>query len=784
MDASKHTASRFTLSQNWRSEPELITAINAIFSSGKFPFIYEEIPFEPVKAAVKKDRDFLKIDNIQKPPFQLWYLDATKISENDKSISKTEARTRIYQAVAAEISRLLNLSQEKRIKVGARPLKEQDIAVLVRRNAEALQMQQALSDLNIPSVLYSTNNLFDSYEAMEVQRILASIVEPNNDDLLRAALATDMLGVTGEEIDRLMEDETEWESWLIKFKNYHDNWNRRGFISMFRSFLSDQGVLPRLMAFPDGERRATNVLHLAEVLHQISVEKKLGTSELLKWLSEQRDPHTPRLEEHQLRLETDENAVKLATVHKSKGLEYPVVFCPFTWDGSRIKGSTDYLAFHDESDKMKLTIDLGSENKEENQILAEKELLAENLRLLYVALTRAKHRCYLVWGRFNEAETSAPAYLFHQSPYASNESLVQETGSRFREMNDKTVHAELEKIAAKSNGTIGISNMEVEAGQKYAPKQERKENLIFQPFRTHIDSDWRISSYSSFVSRISYAAEIADYDYGLLSEQEALEITEETRTEKELTGIISFPKGTKAGIFFHKIFELINFEQGVSPSNIEIIDRKLMEYGFDPKWNNDVVELTQKVLTVTLASDYDKFTLSQIHHQQRLNELEFYFPLKTISSKSLKNIFKKYAGYEFSENFPENIERLDFVPMRGFMKGFIDLVFQFKDRFYIIDWKSNFLGERLEDYELKKLKKIMENEFYILQYYIYTVALHQYLKTRILDYDYNTHFGGVYYIFLRGVAPEMGIDYGVYRDRPSADFINELCEDLITSRHS
>ena len=778
MDAAQHAEFRHTLSQNWRSEPGLIAAQNTIFENADSPFIYNEIPFEPVRAAEKKDREFLKINGKSDSPLQLWYLDASKIGNGDKAIPKTNAREVIYKAVAAEISNLLNLAKQKKAIIGTRPIKEEDIAVLVRRNTEALMMQQALIDLNISSVLYSTNNLFDSREAMEVQRILASIAEPNNDKLLKAALTTDILGIKGEEIDYLMEVESAWEAWLIKFRNYYEVWNRRGFVQMFRYFLSEEKVLPRLMNFPDGERRNTNVLHLSEILHQVSVERKFRITALLKWLSEQRDPRTQRLEEHQLRLESDEKAVKVVTVHKSKGLEYHVIFCPFTWDGSKIKSSIDHFVFHDEKDNMKLTLDLGSEHREQNRIYAEKELLAENLRLLYVALTRAKNRCYLIWGRINEAETSAPAYLFHQLQSPTSENSLQQTSARFKQMSDEEIYSELERIADRSNGTISLSHIRTDKREKYSPGRETKEQLIYQKFGGNIDSGWRIASYSSLVSRLSHAAEIADYDHEEVSGDAGQEIYQKTG---ELSGIASFPRGTKTGIFFHSIFELIDFEQKDPSSLIELLDTMFKQYGIDPHLQEDVFEMIQKVLSMPLEPDNLDFTLSKIKSQHRLHELEFYFPLKNISPNKLKALFKKYAGTEFSDQYPEQIEKLNFAPMRGFMKGFIDLVFQYDDRFFIVDWKSNFLGDKIENYEFNRLKEVMEEELYILQYHIYTVALDQYLRMRMPEYNYEKHFGGVYYIFLRGVEPELGYNYGVYRDRPSSDFINELGEELIDS---
>ena len=644
-------------------------------------------------------------------------------------------------------------------------------------------MQEFLRDLRIPSVLYSADNLFYSHEAMEVERVLRAFSDPNNENLLRAALATDMMGLRGEDLDILLKDETGWEKWLLAFREYHNLWKDRGFIFMFRRFLSREGVLPRLISFFDGERRATNILHLAEILHRISLEKNFTMPGFLKWLSEQKDENTPGSEEHQLRLESDEKAVRLATIHKSKGLEYPVVFCPFTWSDSRIKNSKKSFLFHDESDNMRLTLDLGSEAMDQNRVFAEKELLAENLRLLYVALTRAKSRCYLAWGRFNEAGTSAPAYLFHQPESGGKDSdIVSAVSERFKSLDDDSALAELKTLPDASSGAIRLSPMPMEAGEEYLSLSGEKAVLACKEFSGEIDRRHYISSFSSLISGRFPGAELADRDrVGRLDFPDRRQFPEADLKEMP-SDIFCFPRGTKAGTFFHDIFEHLDFNREDAAQTKKLVADKLQEYGFELTWQESLTSMIRKVLSAPLNSENNDFTLSCIRDQERLNELEFYFPLNSISKEKLKSIFEKYVTPELSPDFPEHIDRLNFAPLKGFMKGFIDLVFRFQDRFYLVDWKSNFLGSRVEDYSREALSMTMEKEFYFLQYHIYAVALNQYLKARMPEYNYETHFGGVYYIFLRGVDPKKGNNFGIYRDRPSGSLINELSENLVVEK--
>ncbi len=777
MRAAGHVNSRYTLTKNWRSESGLITGVNTIFSNRENPFIYEAIPFEPSTSKERKEQEFLRIDGKSEPPFHFWFVDARQVAESGKPITKGLARELIPAATAGEIYRLIDLGKKGKALIGNNPLREADIAVLVRTNNEARLVQEALTDLGVPSVLHSMGNLFDTDEAVEMTRVLAAVAEPNHEQMLRVALATDMLGVGGEDLERLMRDETGWEDWLVRFREYYEMWERHGFIRMFRYFLLREKVRTRLLSFPDGERRLTNMLHLSEVLHQESTERKLGMVGLLKWLRQQRDPDSPRLEEHQLRLESDANAVKIVTIHKSKGLEYPIVFCPFNWGGSQIGENEEFL-FHDGDDDWRLNLVLNPQDNP-NRVFAEKEILAENLRLLYVSLTRAKNRCYLVWGRFNEAGTSALAYLLHP-PDGKSENIVEATGEKFEGLTDADIHRELAALTRKAKGAIQLSDMPMAPGKEQLPPPEGKEELVFQEFSGSIRRDWQIASFSLLLSgrqkeaerSIPAAIDLPDYDQEINAE--------ETIPVQEPKGIFAFPKGARPGTLLHDIFEHIDFAEKDLSSIKTIVTGKLKEYGFESHWQETVCEMVQKVLAAPLQMEKNGLTLSCIEMKDRLTELEFYFPLQPITPKKLKKVFAEHAGPEIADRFPQQIENLNFVPAQGFMKGFMDLVFQWQGRFFLADWKSNYLGSRVEDYGHRALLKEMEENFYFLQYHLYTLALHQYLKKRLPDYAYEKHFGGVFYIFLRGVSPESGPEFGIYRDLPRKELIDALSSELIT----
>ncbi len=781
LHAISQVETKFTLKENWRSDPQLINAVNTIFSHVKDPFVFEGIKFQEASAAKNKEADPLIIAGIPEPPLQLWFLDAAKLENNrltkrGKFIKKSEARELILSAVGAKIVDLLHQGKEKQAFIRQRPIKEQDIAVLVRTNREAVLMQHVLSELKVPSVLYTTGNLFDSREAYELLRILEGIAEPHDEKLIKAALTTDILGIQGEELENLLAHDAEWTACLNKFTEYHARWRMHNFFSMFRYLLFHEKMRVRLVSFSDGERRLTNVLHLAEVLNQEEHQKQLTMGGLTKWLSEQINSGLPRLEEHQLRLETDEYAVKIVTIHKSKGLEYPVVFCPFLWDKSKIKNSNEPFVFHDNAE---LTLDLGSEHKNENRALAEKEILSENLRLLYVALTRARNCCYMVWGRFHEAGSSAMSYLFHLGEKNDEKNIVDAIETSFNDLTNDQMKEGLKNLETEAQGAIGIHEIPEPVTIGYMPFKEENEKLSLRLFSGHIDRSWKISSFSSLAtekqplleSQIYSFPELPDYDQKIQSER---------IPEKEPAGIFAFPRGAKAGSFMHDLFEHLDFTEKDDAVIKTLVAEKLILYGFDISWQETIFDMIKKVLSVPFHPDQKDLTLSSMPASKKVSELEFYFPLQTLSSEKLKNIFLKYGNENLPRDFPEQIENLRFAPARGFMRGFIDLVFQFQDSFYVIDWKSNFLGTNVEDYHHKKLTTVMSEEYYHLQYLLYTVALDKYLSKQVSNYRYEKHFGGVFYLFLRGIDPEKGSAFGIYHTRPSEKLIHGLSQNLIT----
>ena len=808
LTASQQVDAVYTLDANWRSDPVLIRAVNTLFLHRENPFVFPEIAFRPARAGKGVIAERLTINGCSDPPLQCWFMDSGFGDDGKKPVPKGIARPRIARSVAAEIARLLLLGRQKLAMIGERPLQEGDIAILVRTNREARLCRECLAELRVPAVLHSTGDLFATSEALEMERLLLAVLSPDREDLLLAALATDMIGCDLAALDALRRDERTWETRREAFRSYHDLWEKGGFLKMFRLFLDREQVRGRLLTFRDGERRLTNCLHLSEVLHREVGERKLGMAALVKWLAEKRDSGSAGDEEHQLRLESDAQAVRIVTIHKSKGLQYPVVFCPFPWGGPADRD--DALCYHDPADHGPIC-DLGSDAYPDHRQRARREGLAEEVRLFYVALTRARNRCTFVWGRINGVGTSAPAYLFHGDGDA--EDIVGDTEKRYQSLSGRDIFDELKKVAGKSDGAMELLEMPSgtdavdwegpEGGdtmRHHVPVQRRE-------FLGSIDRSWRVASYSHLIAGMARNIELPDRDSDRVDGDTMRHHVPMLSEDSEMTDpIFSFPRGSRSGTFLHEVLEKIDFTKTDEAVSAAMIIAGMRENGFDPQWQGAVQEMIRRVVHHPLVpqkvfpdrppenqvipsravkpgipNETGAIYLSRIGADQRLNEMGFYFPLKRLSRERLSRLFREavISGVSAPGWGLESFRRLQFDPVRGFMKGFIDMVFRHDGRYYLVDWKSNFLGGRREDYRRDRLAKVMAEHDYILQYYLYVVALHRYLLRRQPDYDYRSHFGGIYYLFLRGMNPAWGPDYGVYYDRIDAERVAFLCEELI-----
>ena len=379
-----------SLDNNWRSANGLIQAVNRLFEAVARPFYYPQIAFHPVKTA-RREMAVLSVRGDPNAPLRIWWLPF------DRQTPLEDVRSAVAEATAEEIARLLNLAGRGAAWIGTAALRGGDFAVLVRTHQQAERIAKALRQRGIHAVRNNQQSVYWSDEAEALERLLMALLEPQRGGLLRAALATPLLGWDGARIDALNRDDTALGEIATRFFEFHRLWRSQGFIVMFRRLMMAEQVEIRLLDDQDGERRLTNLTHLAELLHQQDSTARPGMEGLVKWFGRQRQSAS-RDEERLLRLESDSHLVKIDTLHGSKGLEYPIVFCPFLWDESPPRPDDRPYLFHDPQAAYAPILEIGSKRYDEDRQHQREEALAESLRLLYVALTRARHRCYLPWG--------------------------------------------------------------------------------------------------------------------------------------------------------------------------------------------------------------------------------------------------------------------------------------------------------------------------------------------------------------------------------------------------
>jgi exodeoxyribonuclease V beta subunit len=759
---AKSGKEQFRLGRNYRSVLGFVRAVNALFEGAPRPFVLDWIPYEPVDAN-RADSEGLSGAGAGGPqPFVFWQL------ADGRSRSKETVADDVLDAVAGEIVRLLEAGKDREALLGGEPILPKDIAVLVRSNHEAREVRDALVDRGVPCVLYTNGSVFDTAEAAELHVLLAGIANPSDERKVRGALASTVFGLDGGELDRLAGSETEWAERLQRFVRYREIWERKGFGALARTIFSAGKVRPRLLSEPGGERVLTNLLHLCELIQDAARESG-GIERTLGWyesrLSEAAEGDAMAAEEHQLRLETDASAVKVVTIHRSKGLQYPVVFLPFPW---KVRGQKkrdeaagkEGISYHDPDDPRRVVCRIGDADEAALEKAAEEEV-SEEARLLYVALTRAMARCYMAWGSVNDSEFTGAAWVLHSGDFPGARLPMKGFRDWFALRTDAEVLARLALLADAAATEGGESPIRVEplpaiARLDFRPGPSgdaaRLEARAFPPSRKIVQA-FGVTSFTG-LSRDAANPEVPERDQGMggLPEDAG------GATPTGDPGIFHLPGGTKTGIFFHELLEELDFA-ATQEEILSDVRRRLPLHGIDPVWAEPVASRVHAMLRLVLPGGEPAFRLAGIARADRLSELPFAFPVR------------RFAG---GNGLPDSFDGVSFDRETGLLKGAIDLVFRAGGRFYLLDWKSNNLGHRLEDYRADALKETMAGERYTLQADLYAVALHRYLRGRIGGYDYGAHFGGIYYLFIRGIDPAGSTDAGVWFSRPDAARIERI----------
>ena len=804
----------YTLGTNYRSTHAMVRAANRCFAvaeeratgAGAFLFRGEggnPVPF--IAAQARGRADALHAAGQEVPALTAWWMPP---EEEGKPLTKDAYREQIAEVCASEMVRLLNLGQAGRAGfVGGdgaapiRPLRPADLAVLVNKRKEADLIRRALARRGVRSVYLSDqDSVYQSPQAGELRHWLAACAAPDDLRLVRAALATRTLGLSWAELDRLNQDDLALEERVLQFRGYRDLWRRQGVLPMLRALLNDFRVPARLLgadttmapASPplaseaSGERVLTDLLHLAELLQQASLLLD-GEQALIRYLAEQCQEAGGggRDDARQIRLESDADLVQVVTVHKSKGLEYPLVFLPFAADFRPTTAKDLPLKWHDDRGELQLTLSDAGEALER----ADRERLGEDLRKLYVALTRARYATWVGLAPIAELERGAFGYLLGggepRSPSAWATAL-------------EDLRGECADLVLVPDPAPTSARFRAEEAPGWTGSARVSRPVVTIP--------WWVASYSAICRTVSRsvlgegeALDMADDMVGVgldgsgspatpsrevgaagtATEERFLEMRAlgtwaqgpetEAGARPNLGPIHAFPRGPEAGSFLHELLEWAAREGfgaiAAAPARLrDLIDRRCQLRGWQA-WVEPLAAWMQRILSQPslLAGEGPGLRLTDL--TMAVPEMEFWLATQRVTVGTLDRLV--------SAATLDGAPRPALEPARlfGMLRGFMDLVFEHRGRYYVADYKSNWLGPDASAYTPAALRGAILHARYELQYVLYLLALHRLLKSRLPDYDYDRHVGGAVYLFLRGID---GPCQGVHWERPPRELIETL----------
>jgi exodeoxyribonuclease V beta subunit len=771
------TGRHYTLDTNYRSAAALVSAVNFIFEraehyfNGAFLFRRannsagsEALPFYPVKA---KGSDWqLEIATKLVAPLTAWLPETT----TDKALSRQDYLQQYASGCASYIVDLLkqaangsagfvNASGQRR------NLQPSDIAILVNNQNEALAIRRQLTLRQVRSVYLSDReSVFSSGTATDLHFILSACAEPEQDRLLRSALGCRILGLSLNELDQLQQQELAWEQLCLQFKGYQQQWRHYGVLPMLRSLLFDFAIPTRLRQQDDGERALTDLLHLAELLQQ-AAQQLDGEQALLRFLAEHIQQHViGDSEQQKVRLESDAELVKVVTIHKSKGLEYSLVFLPFICAARPVNAKQLPVSYRDQQGQLVFSY----QPDQHILALAEHERLAEDIRKCYVALTRAKYGCWL--GLAPLAEQSAIGYLLAINP-ADPASFNQQ------------VHAAWSGCPAITLQAIPEANH-----NRYQPVVEQSITATARQISHSFRQLWWIASYSALTRKLGDNTSVENNAPERASDKLLPELYPEqiatqvgansvtiTGNEQAVSAVLAiqyqFIAGPEAGTFLHGMLEWIG-QQGFHhiQTKPELLSAELNKRCQLRGWQvyqsglqQWLGQLLATSFTLPEVPNPEMTTLAQLSSYQV--ELEFWLPCQQVDIEQLDQLLQQHI-------WPgQPRPALLAGQLNGMLKGFIDLVFCQQQRYVVCDYKSNRMGLCAADYNEHNLQHVMLQKRYDLQAVLYCLALHRLLRSRIADYDYLRDIGGAMHWFIRGLnTPQQGMVWL----KPSLLMINAL----------
>lgn len=757
---------RYTLGTNFRSAEAMVQAVNHLFVTadqmrpqGAFLFREEQsnhLPFFEVAAHGRKEHWL--VEGQTRAALTFWW------HSGDKPVGVMESRNLLAEACASEIVRLLTLARTGQAGFGTpggdlRPLRPGDIAILVNGATEAAAVRAALARRRVRSVYLSDrSSVLSSPVALDMLHWLRACAEPGQLALLRAALGTPLLALPFERLDQLLRDELVLEEQIETFAGYQALWQTRGVLPMLRRFLLDYRVPETLLCQADGERLLTDIFHLAEILQQASQQLD-GEQALVHYLTELLRDAGEDDEHLHMRLESDADLVQVVTIHKSKGLEYPLVFLPFATAFREVDRKAPFFKTHDDQGRLQIWLEPDDEVLEQ----ADRERLGEDVRKLYVALTRARYATWVGAAGTRNWERSGLGHLLGGTPGAQVDQAI----------------GELVEAASGTAGALTGAPVPEPQEDHYQPLPESEPGQALLPVRAAREH-WWIASYSAIAYR-SWSPDETDSGF----EAEAETPGQETLREEQATGEVllpdlpvtaetspghhSFPSGPGPGTFLHDLLEWCaseGFSQVLAdPEPLrQLLERRCLLRRWE-SWQGPLEEWLTGLIRLPLGLPGAAGPHSLAGLSQARPELEFWFESHQVDIEQLDSLVRQYIH--------PGEDRPDAAPavFNGMLKGYIDLVFEAEGRYYLLDYKSNLLGPDDTHYTGETMtRKVLESR-YDLQMVLYTLALHRLLKVRLPDYDYERDLGGAVYLFLRGYR---AASRGLYCQRPPRALIEAL----------